>query len=137
MGYEISWLVERRIMAVRFFGNLTLAEIRDCTATGQHLLEEGIAPVHCLIDATDLERYPLRISDIYAVAPQDPHPKVGWTVFYGLKMHILTIIIRVLSELGRFPYRVATTRAEALALLAKEDPTLAGALAPYLSEGKS
>ncbi len=130
MEYQLSWLIENRIILVKFVG------VMDSKAM-QAYLEESFAMrdqaneangvngplVHTITDSLDVTGSKLGLSDIRSMMTQLRDQKVGWSIFVSDKM-----IDRLFASIGHqfvgVRHREFATMEEGFEFLENNDPTL-------------
>ena len=50
MPVAVNWMLDKRVMYFRSYGKVSLAEVDTVVAAQMQLYEDGIAPVHAIID---------------------------------------------------------------------------------------
>lgn len=81
MSASNTWLVTGRVLVAEFSGEVTGSEARAVNAGMQAMIgEEGIAPVHVIVDMTRVERLPANLRDVMSGMRVDYPEKSGWTV---------------------------------------------------------
>lgn len=128
MPVEISWLLEGRVINVKYSGDVTLEDKRDGAELEYEYLEAGTAPlVHVLLDITDQTSAPTNIKAIQdALDKALSHPAKGWTIAFGKEeFKMENFVNSVVTQPYSVRYRTFATRAEALEFLTYMDSTLA------------
>jgi len=125
MAYDITWEVPDRIIYLRVYGTLDIDEARCSHEAFCLMLEDcdGSAPVHLIVDHTELERFPGIWRDYGYVVHTKPNLHGGWVVAVG---HNATVrfITRLIGSVLRFRVCTEETKAAALDYLDQMDPTL-------------
>jgi hypothetical protein len=123
MGYEVSYLVEKRVVFIYLQGKLTMSELRVMTAESRRLCEEGIPFVHVLSDTREL-KVDFKVSDFMELfRGLPPIPTVGWSVQItdnALQRFFFSLI----AQLTHNKTRTFVTVEEGIAFLQKIDDTL-------------
>jgi hypothetical protein len=122
MGFEASWLIEKRVALVSFSGVVTVEDAAAATQASIRLISEGTAPVHMINDTTDVEKFP-PLLELREVGARESHPNTGWTVMV-VTHPVLRFIVSILLQLARTKYRLAGTRQEAIDFIVSRDSTL-------------
>jgi hypothetical protein len=124
MPYRLSWYSEdKRIILGEISGDLTLADIEHFSADMNDYLAEGSAPVHFLLDAANLVRFPTNIGVLRQAVTFLGKPALGWVVIMGGSSLMLTFA-QLLMQLTPTRYRKANSLDDALQFLAGVDETL-------------
>jgi hypothetical protein len=123
MGYEVSYLVDRRIVFIHLQGKLTMDELRVMTAESRRLSEEGIPFVHVLSDTREL-KVDFKVSDFMELfRGLPPIPTVGWSV-HITDNALQRFFFSLISQLVHNKTRTFATVEEGIAFLQKIDDTL-------------
>jgi hypothetical protein len=122
MAYEISWLVEQRLILITFNGVLTQEDLFALSKDAFDMAEAGTAPVHSISDGTHMTATEVGIGDLKKVMG-NRSTKSGWsvTVTPGRMDRFLASIANQL--LGMKSRHFATLQ-EAIDFLKDIDPTL-------------
>ena len=127
MPVEVGWLVEGRVILVRFWGVVRFEDIAQSVHDEIAHLDQGSAlMVHSLIDISKQERVICSIESLQNIlAPLFRHPAKGWTVVYGRPGDLLsTMVNTAVSQSFHLRHRIVGTREEALTFLSHVDPAL-------------
>lgn len=126
MPHSISWLVERRVVHERFYGIVTVEDVRAMNAVSRTYYASGDPPVHNFVDLLDIQRYPTNINQIRTALVNQPHPYLGWIVIVLRPNPLLKFITTVLVQLSSINARMrfCYSYKEAIAFLQSKDPTL-------------
>lgn len=122
MAYEVSWLIDKRLMLISFSGVLTKEDLHAASEAAFLLAESGTAPVHSITDGTHLTSVEIGIDDLRKVMENRSY-KSGWsvTVTPGRMERFLASIA---NQLFRMKSRHFATMEEAFAFLKDVDATL-------------
>src|SRR5262245_26858357 len=122
MPYQLSWLVEGRIISGKFSGKIPKELIPVFDREMLSYLDAGTAPlVHCISDITDLESAPSLTAMIQFTYVK--HPRMGWQILCGGKP-ALKLLGNLASQVFRIRFRSFGSLEEALAFLQQVDSTL-------------
>lgn len=127
MPTEQDWLIPQQLVKVRFYGDLTLAEIGESFQRSAELVNSSTAQtVHFLHDWSEVTQYPTDISAIRRSlkARVKDRRKLGWVVAYGIKYNMMVLLAKIAFQLVRVQFRNFETEALALGFLRKCDPSL-------------
>lgn len=126
MPYEILWHTDKRIVHEKFYGQVTLEEIREVIGRYMVLVLEGDAPVHTLVDVSMVTRYPGNLNNLRELFDPDNDPGVGWIMICGANNPLLRFLSSILKQvlLRKLKLRLFYSTEEALEFLAEQDPTL-------------
>lgn len=124
MPYEVSWLVEKRIIYFHTSGIATIDDVKAGNKKVMAMLEEGIPFVHLITDSTDVEKVQLGLNDLASVFRDMPaSPKMGWSIYISPKM-LDRFFASVTTQLTKSRHREFTTLEDAIAFLRSVDDTL-------------
>ena len=125
MPYQISWQVEKRVLMVKLFGVLIEQESNEVGEINTRYLQEGIAPVHIIVDTNDLEKFPVNLRQNAQYMAYLSSPSLGWVIVLGLSKNMLArFAVTVISQVVHFKLAQRTTVADALSYLQGQDSTL-------------
>lgn len=112
-------------MYVRYWGNITVGELRSCLTQMEAFIESSPRPlVHAISDVGDIIQ-PVPFKDSLRIVREvGPHPRSGWT----LNIREKSSLVRMGSGLGasvfKLRFRAFDTLDEAIAHLKLFDPAL-------------
>lgn len=127
MPYQISWMVQQRLMHIELFGNMTLDELRAVAQESIAYTQAGIAPVHAVIDQSRVERVPISLSTLVNSMTIGVQPNSGVSVLVG-GSRFTRYITQMLYQLVRLDMRQAEDIDQAIAVLQRLDETLPTAM---------
>ncbi|MEO8613368.1 MAG: hypothetical protein ABI690_36090 [Chloroflexota bacterium] len=123
MAYQVTWLVENRIVHVLNSGVANAEDVVNSMREAIALLDSGEAPVHMLVES-QTEGSDISLGDLLKIIRNNPKStNIGWAVFVSEnKMN------RFFGSMGTQISGVQTktfpTMAEAIAFLKRADITL-------------
>lgn len=125
MIHPAQWLIENRVIYTYGEGIVSLAEIREHSQHVIALLDEGIGPVHIVLDSSpdfhpetvDLRSGLDNLSFVH-------HGSIGWTVQILEGNHGMRFIARLIARFARISYQAANNRQEAFDFLRVMDNSL-------------
>jgi len=124
MPYELTWIVDKRVIYFRSRGLVSVDEIKKATQEIRVMLDTGIPLVYLLTDARAVEKVSLRLRDIASIfRSHSSSPKLGWSVYVSPKP-LVRLVASITSQLARIQHREYATIEEALAFLRGVDATL-------------
>ena len=124
MPYKIDWYNDdKRIISAEISGDLTLTEIENFSNTIVQYLTEGIAPVHFVLEASTLKRFPTNIGVLKQAVTFLGKRQLGWVVIIGGSSLMLTFA-QLLMQITPTRYRSVRTHKDALAFLVSVDESL-------------
>jgi hypothetical protein len=123
MPYQLEWLQDKRIVREVLSGEFDLAASTELAAATAKCLEEGTAPIHLIIDVTDMVKSPTNLRSINSVTDYMKDPKLGWVVLIGANT-MVKFISSVISHITKFKFTTVANLDEAVSFLQKQDATL-------------
>ena len=123
MSYNISWCEDKRVFCVRLTGELTDEDWAKVVVIDTRHLEEGIAPVHIIIDVSELDSFPTNVRQTASYASHLRDPRLGWAVVVGGNP-LLDFVASLLSQITGFKLTKSGTPEAALEFLRTQDATL-------------
>jgi hypothetical protein len=129
MPSHVSWYLEKRVILAILDGDMTLeASYAVSDSVAQHL-EQGLAPVHLVVDTTTLGKYPNSLKEIRNVSSRYmANPNLGRIVVVSAANPVTRFIASTLTQLAGIRLRLVDTLDEALMTLKQVDETLADVL---------
>lgn len=124
MKTNVTWYLEDRIILAHVVGDNTLEDFRGInTAIIQHL-DQGTAPVHLLIDVTELGNIPSNIIKVKQAFTYLDHPSIGWSFFIGEMNAIKKLVVSLTTQMSGLDVKTVDTFEEALLVLRRVDSTI-------------
>ncbi len=124
MPHEISWYQEKRIVLNRLIGSLDVEAGTQASEATSQFLNEGVAPVHLIVDMTELKSFPTNITKVNTMNQYLKNPSLGWVVVIGGNT-LSQFLVNVLSQVIRFRVAQRPTLEQAVDFLRAQDPSLA------------
>jgi hypothetical protein len=121
MPAENSWIVENRVMLTRLTGHITVEDMAVSARKGTAMIESGVAPVYSLVDASQIEHFPLKLNELKTVSEQGSSDKLGWIIIYGIPNRLLSFLATTFVQVIGKRYRVVATQEEALEFVAQQE----------------
>ena len=124
MPYDISWLVEDRVMMIHLMGDLTIEALSTMTDESFELVRNSAYKVHAIVDHSAVTSMPNLIRLITDV-PRNRHKNQGITInimpdMKSLNKFMTTSLMQVIGLEQRF----ATDLDEAKRIIQKIDPDM-------------
>jgi len=123
MPYEMTWLVDKRVLYIVLTGELSADELRELVAQSRDMTDAGIKPIHAIADATRSHALPKHINSILKefkqVTPQD----TGFTVIIANNA-LTRFFAQTLLKIMRLEVRFAPNIEESLNILHRVDQTI-------------
>jgi hypothetical protein len=126
MPFEIGWCVENRVIYERVSGDVDFEATASAANHVSTLLNAGIAPVHLVIEMSELKSFPTNVSKIHTVTQFMRSPALGWVVVIG-SSSLATFFINVIRQIIKFPVVHQPSLDQGLAFLREQDASLPGA----------
>ncbi|MDX1993719.1 MAG: hypothetical protein SF029_15125 [bacterium] len=124
MPFVVEMLVDEKVVLIEVSGATHLPEIQLGGKRAYELMSAGEAPVHVVIDVTEMTSFPLEVSSLYEASPFYQHPSLGFVVACGITNALVRTILRLFAQMAGFRYHMAETVEEALIFLRTQDATL-------------
>jgi hypothetical protein len=121
MPAENTWIVENRVMLTRLSGHITIEDMQASARRGTAMIETGTAPVYSLVDASQIEHFPLKLNELKSVTDEGSSDKLGWIIIYGIPNRLLSFLATTFAQLIGKNYKVVNTQDEALAFIAQQE----------------
>jgi hypothetical protein len=120
-----QWIIPQRVIYVRWYGEITIADAQDANRNTAQFIEEGIAPVHMLRDDSAITKIPpvtprQLLDALHAVRD----PRFGWAVNIGHSNALVRTLTDLYSKFTRIRIHRAETLEEALNFLKQADESL-------------
>lgn len=123
MGYAVNWLYPPRLVLIQYLDKVVKDDILNQTETLAQVLDEsGQAPVHLIVDLSDVVEIGLGLSDLKSVATK-AHDSVGWMAVIAPNP-VFRFFASIGIQISRGKYRVFANRADALKFLIEQDQSL-------------
>jgi len=125
MPYRIQWYVEHRVILEEAYGNVMIEELIQFNAEVTDLIvDQGIAPVHVIVDLTKVEKYPPSLREVLGTMRQKSPEKVGWMLIVT-ENPIMRFVASTVFQIARLKLRTFATMPQAKGFLAEMDETVA------------
>jgi hypothetical protein len=135
MPAQVSWHLENRIVGIRVFDTVTIADVNALSDTIIALFEASDTPlIHLLVDESDMTDFPKQFRDIYRVGVFMKHPQMGWFIIYGGNNALFRVISHLVTQLMRLRHRHFDTLEDAVEFLQSMDSTLPKLIEVTLSQ---
>jgi hypothetical protein len=125
MPFRTTWIEDKRVILTELWGTLTTEEAQEMSDAHAKYLSQGIAPVHLIVDVTQLGGIPSNLRQNSSMGGYLRHPSLGWTVLVGGSV-LVNFMVSVIGQIFKFHYSKRESLEEAGAYLASQDPTLEG-----------
>lgn len=126
MPIDLSWYVPLRIMRIHIYDDAGIEDIEQLGLNGRSFLEDGIAPVHVLLDDASALPPPINLQQLRLalnLRSTDTH-KLGWVIGVGDVNIMAKVVIPMLMKILTMRYVRVATIEEAVTFLRKHDKSL-------------
>jgi hypothetical protein len=124
MPYQVSWLVDKRIIYFQTSGVVSIDEVKAANKQIMVMLGEGTPFMHLITDSSEVEKIQVSLTDLASVFRNMPSsPGLGWSIYVSPKM-VDRFLANVTTQMTNSRHREFPTLAEAIAFLQKMDETL-------------
>lgn len=124
MSFEIRWYFPKRIIYIHLLGELGLAEVEQMSRESLTFIQEGIAPVHILLDDSKGGQPPISLKELKSRLEIASHPSVGWIVGIGEVDQVAKFLIPLLMKILKLQYLRVENLDAALNFLSRQDLSL-------------
>lgn len=131
MPYQVSWLLENRIMLIQHIGLVTTAEMQEVLKESFEMRDRANAAlgptgplVHTITDATQLDKYNVSTAESQKMAKALRQQRVGWAIFVSPN-RIISFLAGVGHQMAGVRYRAFDSMDKAITFLRTHDDTLA------------
>jgi len=126
MSAHVAWLYRDRIIHQQFYGQMTFQDITYVTETTQPMMEVGSAPIHTLVDARFVEKYPTNLTALRQAVTLPASDRLGWVIMLNNGNPVLKFLSVVLAQvtIANVRMRIFETLEQALRFLLSMDATL-------------
>ncbi|QPC82663.1 hypothetical protein G4Y79_23740 [Phototrophicus methaneseepsis] len=123
--FKSSWLQEKRIAYIELIGKFDEQLVIDVNEHMRSLIDEGMRPVHLVLDATGLTGYPVNVRVLKQSSEASAsHPDVGWLILIGFTNPVIKFFSSVLAQLFNLNFKQAESTEEAVSILRRVDITI-------------
>lgn len=123
MPYQISWLLEDRLMLIQLHGKVSIEEIGQCAHESQSRVANGKAPVHAIADLRGIETVPYDPRGLIQEIRYIRTDKSGFTAVIATNP-IVRFLANTALQLTSGQTRFCQDVEEAMAVLKRVDTTL-------------
>lgn len=125
MPLESTWMLDKRVVYFRVYGDVSGAEIVATMQTHMQHYEVGIAPVHTIVEMQSPAINVPSLMQLQKLGVAPRHPNTGWIILLGTERNLVSFAIATMIQLsGAKDYRAVKTLDEAVSFLNHNDPTL-------------
>lgn len=127
MAYHIEWYQQNRIIFEKFFGTVTLEDVRNLTTQSSKMFAAGTPLIHVIVDLSEVESFPKTLGVIKEAIKSRPSPdRIGWAIIFGTKNPIIRFFASVLAQVSseRLRVRLMDSLEESVAFVYEQDQSL-------------
>ncbi|MCS7070960.1 MAG: hypothetical protein NZM00_05600 [Anaerolinea sp.] len=126
MSAQVAWLYRDRIIHQQFYGDMTADDITYVTETTQPLMAAGTAPIHTLVDARFIRKYPTNLNALRKAVTTPASDKLGWVIMINNGNPVLKFLSAVMAQVTivNVRMRIFETVDQALRFLLSMDSSL-------------
>ena len=124
MSATVSWYEQDRIILVNIEGVLLKEEIDPANQSVAQYVREGQAPVHLIIDALRLDKFPLELKQFSGARSYMREPNMGKIAVISKQSVVVRFFASVLTQAAHIEMKMFDTLDEGLAFLRRVDGTL-------------
>jgi hypothetical protein len=129
MAYETQWHVEKRVIATRYYGEVTHEELTEAGAGVQDYIIASMHPVFFLVDVRDITKYPTNLKELLETMGKNTaySKDLEWTLIVT-DSRFINFIGSVVSNFFKIAVRSYKTMEEAEAFIIHHAPEIASEL---------
>lgn len=123
MACDIHYLLERKVILTRLYGELSAQDSQKFNQQNIELIRCGNGSVHIIFDITALNHIDLNVREMLGLMSFRREPQLGWVFIVG-GPSIGKFMGMLVLEAGSVNYRFVKTMDEARTALTRLDPEL-------------
>ena len=124
MSFDVSWLIESRILFTVYEGDMSVEEFIKANQTKFSFVESSSSiHIHLVADMSNLVSVQPSVSELASTVKVLGHERVDWVIGIGMSQ-MNRIMLKMLGYVFRKQTYVATSKADALRFLQSVDKTL-------------
>ena len=127
MAGSVRWLVDKRVILIEVTSALTLEDFVEINEQMERNHQEGIAPIHEIVDSRGLITVNVNPLQIRSTLKYMSSPKWGWGIFVT-ESRLSGMLAAIVYQMTRHRHKIVRTLEEAAEHLEEVGETLAGAL---------
>lgn len=125
MPYKISWYIPQRVLLVEGWGVVDELQLRKQAFEIRTLLNQGISPVHMLVNMAHVVSIVVDETQIYDVtAPMYEDTPLGWRLYFGSRDRTKRDLTSLTSRMFHLRTAWFEHQKDALLFLASVDESL-------------
>jgi hypothetical protein len=119
MPGEVSWYIEKRVIAVQLSGKLTVEELQENSKIIETYIQNGVVPLILFIDLREVTKFPTNFKALLQTAGSSPILKTsGWIVMLSPNS-LLNFFGVLASKVTQVPIRIFNTPEKAHDFIAR------------------
>jgi hypothetical protein len=122
MPFDISWLIDKRVVLMYMYGNVDIEEVKQQTEASRTYRALGVTPVHTIVDSREITKVPMSFDKIRQMMSSNAIPG-SWTIILTSNS-VTRFIATLVTQTVGMQYRFMESPDEALAYLYQLDPSL-------------
>ena len=122
--HKVGWYVEGRVVLVYTDEVVTLEDITQINREVIQHFDTGTRQVHLIVDVSEANVVPVNLVKLRQHSPALGHMMIGWMIVVTTNKTIYYLAQAVPQMLTRCKSHVVESFDEAVAFLAREDPTI-------------
>jgi hypothetical protein len=120
MPYQISWFIEDKVIAEKFWGDFNDTELAKWEQEICDMLEQTTSPIiHLLLDPAEVKALPSIKAIRHLLIPY--HPRIGWVIVYGIRRNYVRALLLFTIFLFKMRYKIVESQNQAVAFLGELD----------------
>lgn len=124
MPYTVDWVIHKRVLYSRVWGQHTQDDMRQSDQDLKMFLADGIPLIHLIMDAREMESMPTSLGTIQSTISTIKDPAYGWVVAIGTTNPVTKFMGLMIAKLFRLRFRRVETLKDGLQFLSQMDQTL-------------
>ncbi|MEO8392212.1 MAG: hypothetical protein ABI700_04390 [Chloroflexota bacterium] len=123
MSFDLSWLLEKRIVYAHAYGQVTVNDLQVIVDTIADDIRHGEPPVYAIVDLTSVDKFPTRINAYKDFIFPPEEPNTGKLLLISANK-VALFIISVIAQLSQRCIYTFPTLDAGLSFLARTDTSL-------------
>jgi hypothetical protein len=116
-------LIEKHVIYHRFYGQITIDDIREGSEAAVELIRGGGPLVHDIVDARGVGDVNFHLKELLNATGFTREPQLGWMILVGGNP-LVRFFATMLGQVGRLHFHTANDLDEAFAILQRVDLSL-------------
>lgn len=123
MAHSSHWVIDKRVLRIKYTGNITKEELGELNTELTEYLEYGEAPIHIISDNSEMERLDINIKTFRSSMMVMNDKRWGWTMLVGAET-ITKFFGRLISNTFRLKLKLVDTDHQARYAIQTLDTTI-------------